>query len=74
MNITNEIKTKYGTNPSEILFSKWMHVKTKGVYEIVTFGYLEKDLEPMVIYKNRKDGTVWIRPYKEFVDGRFVKY
>lgn len=33
----------------------------------------EFDDAPVVIYRDLKSGNVWVRPLKEFVDGRFEK-
>lgn len=32
---------------------------------------LSVDMEPVVVYYSVKDGSVWVRPQKEFEDGRF---
>jgi hypothetical protein len=48
-----------------------MHEKTKGVYVVLSLGILESTKELMVVYKG-KDEVIWIRPYSEFNDGRFV--
>ena len=56
------------------------HVKTGHYYWVISFsGILEKTQEQMVIYcrANPSDElgigqrVHWIRPYKEFFDGRF---
>lgn len=50
----------------------WQHVKTGGVYSIVEFCVIEKDLVPAVAYRGvSKPGPVFIRPCEEFFDGRF---
>lgn len=43
-----------------------------GLYRVVTYGTLEADRSPVVIYDDA-DGTVWVRPTQEFEDGRFEK-
>lgn len=49
-----------------------------GKYQILNFGVLEKTLEPMVVYKkvcpNPSDEVIFIRPVREFFDGRFRLY
>lgn len=55
---------------------KWRHVKSGGLYEVIASGILQvenKDLDdrPAVIYKG-EDGRIWIRPFQDFYDGRFV--
>lgn len=54
----------------------WKHVKTGELYEIVEFGIREADLSVQVIYRSsRMNGeAIWIRPAKEFFDGRFVPF
>jgi len=49
----------------------WHHTKSGGVYAIVTLALRESDGEPMVIYRRKKSATTWVRPAKEFFDGRF---
>lgn len=51
--------------------SKWLHLKSKHTYEVVTVGYLESSLTTIVVYKG-SEGLVWVRPITEFLDGRFV--
>lgn len=59
---------------SLIVQRKWVpthtHIKTKGKYRLVTHAILEKTLEPYVVYDD-EHGNVWLRPDKEFYDGRF---
>lgn len=43
-----------------------------GVYKVIATGMIEATLTPCVIYQNMKGGAVWVRPYAEFNDGRFV--
>lgn len=54
----------------------WKHVKTGELYEIVEFGIREFDLVVQVIYKSARiaGDAVWVRPAKEFFDGRFVPF
>lgn len=52
----------------------WFHKKTEGTYEIITFAYNESTLEPCVVYQSTSGMRhTFIRPAKEFFDGRFVK-
>lgn len=37
---------------------------------VVTYG--SADMRPVVIYISDKDGSIWVRPEEEFMDGRFV--
>lgn len=51
----------------------WIHMKTGHRYTILYHGLQEASLEPVVIYTlHDEDGPVWVRPAKEFFDGRFV--
>lgn len=47
------------------------HLKTDGLYRIITTARVEADLTPVVVYQSEKDGSVWTRPVAEFTDGRF---
>lgn len=51
---------------------RYRHVKSGGVYEIVTRAKQEKDGTEVVVYKALVDGSIWSRPASEFDDGRFV--
>jgi len=49
------------------------HVKTGGKYVALCPAVIEADAVPAVAYtKLGGDGTVWIRPLAEFMDGRFT--
>lgn len=63
------------------------HKKSGREYQIVGVGCMQAkdwgtltgpydvfvgvDMEEVVIYKDVKDNHLWVRPYKEFFDGRF---
>ncbi len=49
----------------------WRHKKTGGLYVTEHVALLEATLDPVVIYRSMKDGTRWVRPAREFCDGRF---
>lgn len=49
----------------------WRHKKTDGLYLVEGVALLEWSLQPVVIYRAVKDGTRWVRPAREFCDGRF---
>ena len=52
----------------------WRHVKTGGLYGIVDVdARLEATNEKAIVYTSLHDGITWIRPYAEFMDGRFEK-
>lgn len=48
------------------------HVKSGGDYTVICEATIEATMVPAVVYKAEKDGTLWVRPTKEFCDGRFV--
>ena len=52
------------------------HLKSGKTYTILDFGVMEATLEPMVLYRRvdlMPNGPIWIRPCKEFFDGRFME-
>lgn len=53
--------------------TQWRHVKTGGIYAIESTALLESDATPMVVYRNVATGERWVRPAREFYDGRFLK-
>lgn len=57
---------------SQPKFGVWKHTKG-GEYEIVDFVLQEQTITPSVLYRSRKDGTLWVRPCTEFFDGRFTR-
>ena len=56
--------------------SKWRHVKTDGIYVIVTECKLENDDVAAVAYRSiiEENDIVWVRPKEQFLDGRFERY
>lgn len=53
--------------------TRFRHKKTGGTYIVVGAGRIEADLTPCVVYQSETDGRIWVRPQKEFNDGRFVR-
>jgi len=53
------------------LFGLYRHVKTGGLYLLLGDCLIESDKTLAVIYKSMCDGRVWVRPTREFFDGRF---
>ena len=53
----------------------YQHMKTGGVYRVLQVGKMEATLEKVVVYQlcDLPKETVWVRPYDEFVDGRFTE-
>jgi hypothetical protein len=51
--------------------SRWRHRKG-GDYEVVQIAYRESDSSIEVVYVSRASGDAFIRPYDEFMDGRFL--
>ena len=51
---------------------RWKHKKTGNIYRIVDFVIIEKTLTPAVCYEPVVEpGGLFVRPCKEFFDGRF---
>lgn len=56
---------------------RWRHVKSGFEYVEIGRGLLQTskpigDYKPMVAYQDH-DGVIWVRPQREFEDGRFVE-
>lgn len=49
----------------------YRHIKTGHCYEVLGMGLIEATKDTSVIYRQVDSDTVWIRPVKEFFDGRF---
>jgi hypothetical protein len=57
-----------------IIGEVYKHLKTGGFYNIVCpSAWIEKTMEEAVVYRNMRDGRIWVRPKSEFLDGRFEK-
>lgn len=52
-------------------YKQFLHLKSGGKYILIGKGKLEWNLQPVVIYKSTKTNDLWVRPEKEFFDGRF---
>lgn len=50
---------------------RYTHIATGKKYKVLFHAILENTLEPSVVYQSLSDGTIWVRPAKEFYDGRF---
>lgn len=48
------------------------HRKTAGYYKILCTGRIEATLEECTVYENVHNKDIWVRPSKEFEDGRFI--
>ena len=48
------------------------HKKSGGIYKVLATGFIEADLTPATIYQEWPVGIVWVRPFSEFNDGRFL--
>jgi hypothetical protein len=46
----------------------YQHIKTGGIYVVITDATIESDMESAVVYKSLNDGRVWVRPASEFYD------
>lgn len=45
--------------------SYWTHYKG-GVYQVVTLAVDESTLEPVVVYKSLRKGSIWVRTVKNW--------
>jgi hypothetical protein len=57
--------------------AKWRHARRGTTYEVVGEGRFQADSGKyddgtVVIYRG-DDGQVWVRPWVEFMDGRFER-
>jgi hypothetical protein len=57
------------------LFKRVRHKKRGSEYAVIGHGKIQtdvplKDYDEVVVYQS-EDGTIWVRPVSEFMDGRF---
>ncbi|WP_310619709.1 DUF1653 domain-containing protein [Flexibacterium corallicola] len=51
----------------------WKHVKSGGIYTVFATCQIEATNEPGILYHSVEGkGPLWCRPFKEFLDGRFM--
>ena len=50
------------------------HIKSGRIYRIQMLATEEATVSPVVVYACALTGHVWVRPAKEFFDGRFEVY
>lgn len=48
----------------------YRHTKTGGIYSLMMIATREEDLAPVAVYQDA-NGMIWVRPAKDFFDGRF---
>lgn len=53
--------------------SRWRHLKRGTTYRVQGGCIIEATMQTAVIYVAEADGTTWVRPLAEFMDGRFSK-
>jgi hypothetical protein len=58
-------------SPRELIGKTFKHLRTGGLYRVITTGVHVDTKEVLVTYVALKDGVMWVRSYLEFVDGRF---
>ncbi len=65
-----------GTRPladhRALIGTRWRHRKG-GAYEIVQIAWRESDRRLEVVYAATASGDVFVRPFDEFMDGRFTQ-
>lgn len=59
--------------PTGTINTYWRHIKTGGDYCIENLAYDEATLRVLVIYRAVASNLLWVRPYDEFMDGRFKR-
>lgn len=57
---------------------KFRHKKTGHVYHVIEHVSLQsktklEDMDTLVLYRDLIGGRAWVRPVKEFYDGRFER-
>lgn len=60
-------------SPPPIMFHKVRQVKSGDRFIVIGAGFMESNHEPVVLYRPEDAGTVWVCPYEEFIDGRFIE-
>lgn len=63
--------TIQGGRAVPIKIRTYKHLRTGGTYRIVMTAICEADSVEMTVYQSLDTGEVWVRPTKEFYDGRF---
>ena len=53
--------------------SRWRHLKRGSTYVVLMSGIIEATNQICLIYQSEADGRVWVRPAREFMDGRFER-
>jgi hypothetical protein len=53
--------------------SRWRHLKRGTTYRVEGMCIIEATMLAGVIYTAEADGTMWVRPVVEFMDGRFER-
>ena len=51
----------------------YKHLKTGCHYLLIGKAKLEWNLNPVIVYKSLENDKLWVRPEKEFFDGRFIE-
>lgn len=49
----------------------YLHKKTRGIYKVLAAARHSETQEDLVVYRDLKSGSVWVRPRAMFLDGRF---
>ncbi len=53
--------------------TRWGHLKRGTTYIVRGMCIIEATKDMGVIYQSEADGTTWVRPLSEFMDGRFIE-
>lgn len=63
------MSTLLSTKPGD----RFKQGESGGTYEFVCHALLEANCDPVVVYRSVSHGDYWVRPAKEFFDGRFIR-
>lgn len=56
----------------DLVGTSWIHFKG-GRYEVIQVAFRERDRSLEIVYRDLTSGDVFVRPYDEFMDGRFQR-
>lgn len=69
---SERLRSRYRHAESPMIETKWLHIKTGAIYEIIGECRIERDNSPSYMYVGEQK-RIWVRPIDEFMDGRFSR-